>query len=365
MRAKCIALIIVGFVLYAVSSAQEYSIRANRGLNLRAAPSLDSAIADTVPAGAILQVVGKFSRWLKINRGEYEAWLADWVNFSRVDSIVPTGSQQPTAEIDNCCYFDRECQNDHEWIAGYWAYRNGQCAAPAQPQPATPAQYVASAPATVDNCCYVDRQCQTDDDWLTGYWAFQNNQCPAAPAQQTASSAPTRPVIRGSDRFVRHVGLVLDWLASQAPEWYHYVISGLSIIVEVPVPDQGTEQVCTALAYTRERKASLETCWTNSYQLDGLGARMDKYSTAVALGHEACHVHRYEAGFVYDSTTSEQEEFECRKIGMGVGVALIPYPKYMTRTFEGERSLNVVRRYCREGFNPELYCPTIQRLYGG
>ena len=36
----------------------------------------------------------------------------------------------------------------------------------------------------VNNCCSIDRQCTTDEEWTAGYYAFQNNQC-AAPAQQT------------------------------------------------------------------------------------------------------------------------------------------------------------------------------------
>ena len=123
MRAKCFALIIAGLVLRAGSSAQEYSIRANRGLNLRAAPSLYADIADTVRTGAVLEVVGKSGSWLKINRNSNEVWLADWVNYSRVDS-GPLESPAATP-IDNCCFVDRPCQSDQEWVAGYWAYQNG------------------------------------------------------------------------------------------------------------------------------------------------------------------------------------------------------------------------------------------------
>ena len=187
MRARCFVLIVAGFVLSVVSSAQEYSIRANRGLNLRAAPSLTADIADTVTSGTIMQVVGKSGSWLKINRSGNEVWLADWVNYSRVEGSEPTGAQQPAASIDNCCFVDRLCQRDQEWVDGYWAYQNGHCAAPAQPQPVTPAQPVASAPANVDNCCFVDRQCLSDQEWVDGYWAYQNGQC-GAPAQPQAAT---------------------------------------------------------------------------------------------------------------------------------------------------------------------------------
>ena len=95
------------------------------------------------------------------------------------------------SDIDNCCFIDRHCQSEQEWIDGYWAYQNNQCVAPA------PSQTVASSPtggvsSQIDNCCFVDRQCSTDQQWSDGYWAFQNSQCPA-PEQALASSAPSPP----------------------------------------------------------------------------------------------------------------------------------------------------------------------------
>ena len=368
MRSKYIAVMLACLLLLGIASAQEYSIRANRGLNLRAAPSLNADIADTVRSGTILQVVGSFNRWLKIDRNGSEVWLADWVDYSRVDSGEPSGSPQPTAPagqpIDNCCFVDRQCRSDEEWGAGYWAYQNGQCAAPAQPEPATPAQPVASAPANVDNCCFVNRQCHSDEEWVAGYWAFQNNQCPA-PAQPSAIP-PSRPLIEGSSRFVRHVSAVLDLLERRAPEWYAYVIGGIDKIVELPeghvdlLPYSWAD--CTGLAYATERKVGLGTCHIDVLQGFGASYIDDLHNTAGALAHEACHIHRYEAGFVYDSTTRKYEELECGKPTVGVEAALDPYGAL---TYLGEPALRVVRRFCAEGFSPELYCPAIQRLQGG
>ena len=195
MASKAIAAVIAFAVLLSIASAQEYSIRANRGLNLRAEPNLNAPIADTVLSGSILQVVGEFNRWLKIDRGGRQVWLANWVNYSRIDSSEPSGSQQPTAPIDNCCYVDRQCQSDQEWVAGYWAYQNNQCPASPSSAPQTPAQPVGGAPATVDNCCFVDRQCQSDAQWEAGYWAYQRNQC-AAPGQRQPVS-PTASALTG------------------------------------------------------------------------------------------------------------------------------------------------------------------------
>ena len=103
--------------------------------------------------------------------------------------------------IDNCCFVDRHCQTDQQWRAGWHAFQNGQCAAPAQSQTQTAAQPPPNTGATnIDNCCFVDRQCQTDQQWRAGWHAFQNGQC-AAPAQSQPSMGPvagvTEPLLIG------------------------------------------------------------------------------------------------------------------------------------------------------------------------
>ena len=89
--------------------------------------------------------------------------------------ISPTAS----TPVDNCCFVDRQCASDQEWIDGYYAYQNGQCAADGQSQ--TPASSSAStlgaSSSQIDNCCFVDRQCTTDHEWVDGYYAYQNGHC--------------------------------------------------------------------------------------------------------------------------------------------------------------------------------------------
>ena len=400
MRTKYIAVLIAFFMLIALVSAQPFSIRANRGLNLRTGPSLNADIAGTVTTGTVLQVGGRQGRWLQINRNGGVVWLAEWVNYSRLDSSEPTGSQQPTSQIDNCCFVDRQCQSDQEWIAGYWAYQNRQCAAPAQP--------VASAPATVDNCCFVDRQCQSDQEWIAGYWAYQNRQC-AAPAQPVASAPLTGgnccslgwqcytevereqgywayqinqcaglpqtsavtltgpvPRIEGSSRFVSHITATLKFMKSVAPAWYNYVITGMDSIVEEPVDFRNT--TCYARANDRERKVAVQTCfmwWT----INGHGpAEFDQASTAGVLGHEACHVHTHEEGKHFASQKDEEEL--CAKLGTGASVLLHSAlatgldPIRGTKYFEKERALSHLRQFCSEGYRADLFCPTLQRLEG-
>ena len=92
-----------------------------------------------------------------------------------------------TAQVDNCCQVDRQCNNDQDWINGFYAFQNGQCAAPSQPQAASPSSGI--APAQIDNCCFAGWQCDSDQDWINGYHAYQNGQCPA-PAQTLPSGSP-------------------------------------------------------------------------------------------------------------------------------------------------------------------------------
>ena len=79
------------------------------------------------------------------------------------------------SDIDNCCFVDRQCNTNQDWVNGWHTFQNNQCSAPAQSQPA------GGAPAQIDNCCYVDRQCNTEQDWINGWQAYANNQCGAAP----------------------------------------------------------------------------------------------------------------------------------------------------------------------------------------
>ena len=95
------------------------------------------------------------------------------------------------AQIDNCCFVDRLCMSNAEWVNGYWAFQNKECAAPSQQQQSSSlqSQPQPAASSEIDNCCFVDWQCASDDDWVTGYWAYQNNQC-AAPTDSPPQAQP-------------------------------------------------------------------------------------------------------------------------------------------------------------------------------
>ena len=89
-------------------------------------------------AGTTLQVIGRFNRWLKIDRNGQTVWMADWVNYTRVDgdgqeqiSLQETLDPSSYQVVDNCCFVDRQCHTDHEWTQWLLGFSNGQCSAPA------------------------------------------------------------------------------------------------------------------------------------------------------------------------------------------------------------------------------------------
>jgi len=230
---------------------------------------------------------------------------------------------------DNCCFFDRHCHSDQDWVNGYWAFQNNQCSAPApassQPPALAPSSPAGPAPAHVDNCCYVDRQCHSDLDWMGGWHAYRNGQCSApAPAYGTTPSG-SLPRIEGSDTFVRHIIASLNWLKRLSPEWYNFVVNGMDSIVEVPTPvggiwgtdrrDDGNWSHdmlgCLATANGRQRRVTMETCWL-SWTIWGTGPpEFDQMTTVGVLAHEACHIYFRDAGIHFP--TAKREEEECNK----------------------------------------------------
>ncbi|MCY4072891.1 MAG: hypothetical protein OXG60_16480 [Chloroflexi bacterium] len=274
MYRKILASIAVILLLQSVALAQTYSIRITNNTNLRAWYSLDSAIVETAPAGATLDVMGSHNRWLRIDRKGKDVWMADWVAYTRVEDSASTTQAQATSNINNCCFVDRQCQTDQDWTEGYWAFQNGRCAVPARMQTQASTQPVNADTATVDNCCFIGWQCATDDDWLNGFQAYQTNQCKHPGI-----------ALEGSPGFILQMENALDMLRDRAPHWYDYVIRGLDRIRQAPPEVIGV--------HVGGRLFDLD------YSDDPPpGVSYDSHTThdAAMLVHEACHVHRYEAG---------------------------------------------------------------------
>ena len=336
-----IFLLMLILLLCHVAAAQTYSIRVQFNTNLREQASLDSHVLQSAPAGSILQVVGSFGRWLNISRDGSSLWMADWVNYSRVDSSAPAASQSANvspANVDNCCFVDRQCQTEADWTNGYYAYKNGQCAAPvpsqsqSPPQAQTPVQPISPAPAQVDNCCFVDRQCQTEAEWAEGYYAYLNNQC-GAPAQNQTPAQPVGSIPAGVDNCCRagwQCQTELDWqrgwsayqlfqcsddipmridgsgtfvnlvreaytrLKRTSPRLYIYGITGFSSIREAPADGD--------VGYFDDSNTFQQPFGRNSYSED------DVINVVGGIAHEACHAHKLRDG---TATSGWRNELPC------------------------------------------------------
>ena len=241
--------------------------------------------------------------WLDIGRG----WLAKTSRVSQTPPAPASPSQtEQRANIDNCCFVDRQCQTDLEWQNGYWAFQNGHCAAPAQTSSA--------ATSNVDNCCFIGWQCQNDDDWSRGYLAFQNNQCGGNTS--TNPGALHLPAIEGSDWFRQQIIEAFEFLRANSPKWFNYTASKIRQIVEMPELKS---------KYGRESYA-LVNARTGRVQVSSAALRRGNWPLHNALIHEACHVHQWDSG-KYDSwswSLSFDKEPECYEVQIQALLEMMP-----------------------------------------
>ncbi|MCY3834614.1 MAG: hypothetical protein OXG85_16505 [Chloroflexi bacterium] len=215
--------------------------------------------------------------------------------------LASTASAQQSAQVDNCCFVDRQCQSDEEWVSGYWAYQNNQCPAQTQTQPS--AQPAARSASQVDNCCFVDRQCHNDAEWTNGWWAYQNGQCPAS-SQPAAAVTPaslwlpserthSRPNIEGAEWFVYGINSTLDLMQQSAPEWYNFVLNAADKIVESfnpATPDYPHPNT------TNWGAGASRTIGVGAGSLSCYVGRLCRVSVAGILAHEAAHIHEHFMG---------------------------------------------------------------------
>ena len=328
MKPKLFSILTVLSILSGVVSAQTYGIRVAQNTNLRASYSLQSRIVETAPAGTTLAVVGHNNRWLRINRNGNEVWMADWVGYTRVEDSAPT-QQQTAVNIDNCCFVDRQCNSDQDWTNGYWAFQNGQCAAPEQTQTQVSSQPATADPATGDNCCFIGWQCASDEEWVEGFHAYQTNQCKHPGI-----------ALEGSPGFILQMEQALDLLQSLSPKWYQYAIAGLDRIRQTP---QGVIGVHVAGRH-----------FDLNYS-DDLPPGRDFYEHTLYTGtvfiHEACHVFRYEAGLQPGGLEGERACVETEL------AALLEYAPDSPEVHNSRRVLaNIHRPECQWWWGEYLTC---------
>lgn len=367
MKAKFIAIACLLCLLGSAASAQSYVIRTGVNANLRSGPGLDSERVETVRTGALLQVIGDFNRWLRIDRNGRDLWMASWLRHTRVESDAQPETAAAAA-IDNCCYVNRTCTTPNDWQSGYWAFQNNEC--PAQsvaPVTQTPAS---QSPSAVDNCCFVDRQCNTDAQWMDGYLAYQQGQCAAQPVAISSSSQPV--AVNSSAQPASHVDncCFLNWQCQTDTDWFagfqayqrnqcEASSPGLSLIIEGS-PDF-TWRTQAGLDLLREKAP-----WWYAYALNGLnkirqtfvGIGVDVHAKvfdleyhddnppapgheptdaavrAATLVHEATHVYRHERGVESGGLPGETEavQTELRVLALiAPGTHLVDYAHTILR----------------------------------
>ncbi len=331
MRVWSVAAMMAMCFLLGVASAQSYTIRVTRNTNLRASYSLESAIVGSASAGTTLKVVGRHNRWLRVNRNGNDAWMADWVAYTRVEGSEPTPGEG-AGDIDNCCFVDRQCNSDQDWTDGYWAFQNNQCQAPAPSQAVAPAQPASGvilrtasgivignssghrilpsaslidlggtgATTSYINCCERTWQCDSEQDWAEGYHAFQSN---------LDCGLPGLISVVGEPGFVAYHEQRLEQLRNRLPQRYNYVLDGLNKIQQLSIP--GVDSPAGVFFYPWEGPKSHG--W-------------DMRDSAVIV-HEACHVHRWRAGHPPPLACGDldgwiREEVACREMELQVLIEL-------------------------------------------
>ena len=268
MKTRFLAIIIIVFLLCGVAAAQEdYYIRTDARINLRSSYSLEAEKVETVEAGTVLHVVGRFNRWLKIDLDGEVVWMADWVHYSRVDDA---SQEQPTSQDQ----FDLE------------SYQ------------------------IVDNCCQVDRQCNSEQEFSAGYWAFQQGHCRLPHVESYVSGVQ----IVGTQAFVVQIERAFDWLKSRSSEWYAYATNGLDKIDEVT-------DLTGAGVWVRTRSFGV----TLRHVFTAGASESSLVWLAGVFVHEACHVYRYEAGLVPGGHSGERN---CLEIQIEALEAIDPQDRY-------------------------------------
>ena len=211
------------------------------------------------------------------------AWMADWVNYSLLESGQDADATTPLSQSENCCALEWNCPDDRARTSGFWAFRFGQCH--------MDSEYL-KEDYRVYNCCFLGERCLRDQNWREGYASFRNYQCEIRSVE-----------IDGSDEFKLRMHQAFAMLKDRAPVWYAYAISGLDRIREV-------SDLMPAGVYPDERRFD-ETA--NEVFVDAPGEAPVVWVAGV-LVHEACHVHLHEAGLFTVWGSRPEEEKACTEV---------------------------------------------------
>ena len=221
-------------------------------MNVRAAATIESAVVAKARSGDVFTVSnsaqGATWCWLKIDLG----WLA---KTARVQSSKPlhtttstsastsasTETQQTRSDIDNCCFVNRHCQSEQDWVDGFWAFRRQECSAPGI--------------------------------------AEQVSQ-PGAPHYIINSQGRKIPIY-GDEEFRLTIARGFYYLRDKLPQWWQYV----AIIDDVKYDDKegNCGYACASWPYKNVRFGP------HAYE-------QSARSIAQTLIHETCHLYQWQEG---------------------------------------------------------------------
>lgn len=193
------------------------------------------------------------------------------LNSARVETVPAGTTLQVIGSHDRWLKIRR--QDREVWMASWVAH--------------TRLEAQGTSPADIDNCCFLNWQCQTDEAWRRGWAAFQNDQCEA--------EAPI--AVQGGEGFRELILESLELLRRRSPSWYLYTIGGLDKVVQT-----GSYEDTFINYHTRVFYYHSDDAWSA-----GLSRQEHRAYTASILVHEACHVHRHEAGFAYQGWQAREE----------------------------------------------------------
>ncbi len=160
-----------------------------------------------------------------------------------------------------------------------------------------------TAPSDIDNCCQVNQHCATDEEWRRGWAAFKHYQC--------RTDLPI--AIEGGEGFRSQILESLLLLRRRSPKWYGYTISGLDKVVQT-----GSYEDTYVNFHTKVFYLHYDDSWNS-----GVTSQEHFAYTASVLVHEACHVHRHEAGFAYHGWQA-REEGACTQVQLEAYEAIDP-----------------------------------------
>ena len=113
-----------------------------------------------------------------------------------------------------------------DWASGFYAYQDNQCAGVAPTSSISP--ITGPIPEGVDNCCFLNRQCHSEQDYVLGYEQFKYGVCDVPDIAGVIN-------IAGSGAFVGKARQALRLMVDRAPKWYRYVQSTLRGVKEIPM----------------------------------------------------------------------------------------------------------------------------------